>query len=448
MRSLSAVLALSISATSLVLAGAHDASACGGCFGPPPIQETEGTVVTGHRMILSISSDRTTLYDQIKYVGAPSSFGWVLPIKGIADIGLSSDALFANLESLTDVTVSSPIINCPPCNSSGFSASSTGDFGGGDAGVIVTASEVVGPYQTVQLHSTDPNALKQWLFDNSYSIPNDVYPIIDAYVAEGFDFLAMKLIPNADVSAMRPVRVTTQGATPVLPLRMVAAGTGPKTAIKLWVMGEGRYDSANLPSFVINEGQIVWDWDTQSSNYAQLREAAFNLSNHTALLIEAAEPFSKYPISNAVMSLAMYDPLNSGYADDQGMGAELAAQEDLDFLFGDVPDNTLWVTRFYGDLSRPALASDLQLKASLNQSIVDRLLIASQTIGNAPTCPPAPSCGGPVGSSSGGQGQGGEGGSGGSGPSCSVSDDHDLTPFVGGVALLVAAGAIRRRRRA
>src|SRR5262245_17564477 len=79
----------------------RDASACGGCFVP----QTENTQVSGHRMVLSIARDATSLYDQIEYAGDPSSFAWVLPIRGTAKIGLSSDALFAELEARTRVTV-------------------------------------------------------------------------------------------------------------------------------------------------------------------------------------------------------------------------------------------------------------------------------------------------------------------------------------------------------
>ena len=43
---------------------------------------------------------------------------------------------------------------------------------------------------------------------------------IDAYVAEGSDFLVMKLVPGQGVDSMRPVRVTSPGAGLTLPLRM------------------------------------------------------------------------------------------------------------------------------------------------------------------------------------------------------------------------------------
>src|SRR5689334_12692461 len=48
----------------------REASACGGCFTPPE----NPTVVTDHRMILTIAKEQSTLYDQIKYSGNPAAF--------------------------------------------------------------------------------------------------------------------------------------------------------------------------------------------------------------------------------------------------------------------------------------------------------------------------------------------------------------------------------------
>ena len=84
----------------------------------------------------------------------------------------------------------------------------------------------VGPYETVTLSAENPNALAEWLEDNGYALPDNVKPIVDAYVAEDFDFIALRLQPNQGVAAMTPVRVITPGSGYTLPLRMVAAGVG------------------------------------------------------------------------------------------------------------------------------------------------------------------------------------------------------------------------------
>ena len=369
---------------------ATDADACGGCL----VQQQESTQVTGHRMVLSISNDRTTLWDQITYDGDPASFAWVLPIKGQVDIGLSSDALFGALEQYTQVSVVSPSINCFPQGCVGSPSAGGGDdnAGGPDPdGVEVIAEEVVGPYATVQLKSEDPNALANWLLSNGYNVPPDIKPVLDAYVAEGFDFLALKLVPGEGINSMRPVRITSPGPVPSLPLRMVAAGTGATTPITLWVLGEGRYEPANFPSFQIKAQDLVWNWDTQSSNYKDIKKASIDASGGKAWLLEAGEPLSKYSLEYTLKWTAENDPANSGYGGDpMGPSALEECVEDLDALFGSIPENTLWVSRMHAELSRPALAADLMLAASDDQSYVERWLQVTNTVGTPPVCPPPP----------------------------------------------------------
>ena len=121
---------MSIRAGSLVLGAAavlaslglvaSDAHACGGCFHPP---ESDSTVVTGHRMALSVSTERTVLWDQIEYAGDPEEFAWVLPIKPGATLELGADAFFEALDAATTTNVVPPSIYCP--------WDDYGDYGGG-----------------------------------------------------------------------------------------------------------------------------------------------------------------------------------------------------------------------------------------------------------------------------------------------------------------------------
>jgi MYXO-CTERM domain-containing protein len=455
---------LSIPVLALALSHASDASACGGCFHEPPIQQSENTQVTGHKMILSVSKTQTTLWDQVEYMGSPSSFAWVLPIKGIVDVGLSSDALFQALEASTQVNISSPVIPCagpPICGgSTGTGSAAAGGFdnggGGGSSGpppVTITAQSVVGPYETVQLHSSDPAALTTWLTDHNFIIPAEIKPIIDAYVGEGFDFLALKLVPGKAITAMRPVRVTMPGGSPVLPLRMVAAGTGVTTPVSLFVMGEGRYEAANMPDFTIDSDQLTWDWDSMSSNYAVLKKTTFDASQGKAWLTEAGEPFSPYYLQDSINQLVTYDPLHSGYADEMGNGAPDAAQADLTTLLGSLDPASVWITRLHGELSRQALLSDLTLGASANQVPVNRFLQATKTKGTAPTCPVYPPCPDP----------GTLTGSGGSTPigwnawttlnngnkssgGCAMTQEGGFSSTFGALSVLAALALVRRRR--
>ncbi|APR87598.1 hypothetical protein A7982_12947 [Minicystis rosea] len=447
MRFVSLVLAGSLLA--LTAATARDAAACGGCFHAP----MESTQVASHRMVLSISKTQSTLWDQIQYSGDPTSFAWVLPVKGTVSIGLSSDAMFAQLDSLTRVTVTAPTTCACSNGSSSASASSGGSF---DAGVTIIAQQVVGPYETAQLSSQDPAALTNWLTSHGYVIPAADQPTIAAYVSQGFDFLALKLQPGAGIDAMKPVRVTSPGASPLLPLRMVAAGVGAKVPITLFVLGEGRYEPSNYPFFTISQDGLVWDFATNSSNYKDLRQQGFDGTQGRAWLIEAAGPVSAQSITTPLLGAAMFDPKNSGYGDEMGVGAEAEAQADTNTLLEGIEPTALWLTRVYAELPRAALDKDLTLGAASGQTPVSGSLFAKKFV-NAPACPcdtssSSSSVGaGGAGGSGGAGGKGGEGGTGGgngngSSSGCAVGGTTETSSALGGLGLALALAAVRRRR--
>jgi hypothetical protein len=396
-------------------AGARDARACGGCFHEP---SQNGDVITDHRMIFRVTPQATTLYDEIEYQGDPQSFAWVLPIHGPVTVGLSSDIVFAALDSATQTTIVAPNLPaCPTCScgpQAGAASGSSSGGGGEDAGVNVISQSVVGPYDTVQLSSTNPNALAQWLQANGYVIPQQVQPVLSAYVNEGFDFLAMRLAPGQGVQAMRPVRVTSSGAGLSLPLRMVAAGTGATVGITLWVVADGRYEPKNFPSFQIDPAELTWDFSTQSSDYTTIRAQKEAARNNAAWQIESSLELSPYSIESRVLS----DPADADYeavpasdagADGGGAGesADQVRADDLATLFPGGSQASVRVTRMRADLSHAALASDLVLQASADQSELPNVYQVQKYV-NAPSCPavptPCPPCGDGSGSSSGGGG--------------------------------------------
>jgi hypothetical protein len=412
-----------------------------------------------------VTPQATTLYDQIEYSGDPADFAWVLPIQGPVDVGLSSDILFSALDTATQTTIEPP---APPvcqfctCGTTGTGGGFYGPAGAdAGAGVNVISQEVVGPYETVQLQSTDPNALTNWLTMHGYAIPADIASLIADYVAHGFDFLALKLVPGANVSAMRPVRVTSPGAALTLPLRMVAAGTGATVGLTLWVIGDGRYAPANFTSFTIDPSTITWDFATSTSNYASLRASEEATLQNRAWQIESSIDVSPYTIENQVLTrLASQDYLPIAAADGGADGGDETAdqvrQDDLSILFPGNNQGSVRVTRMRGDLSHAALlGADLVLTASQDDSILSNLYQVTKSV-NGPTCPAVttcPPCGdygtssgfsssGPYATTSssggGGTGSGSSGSSGGSSSGCATvgSDVRG-----GDLVLLAIAGA-------
>ena len=460
-----ALAAIAIGAVGAAL-WAPDAHACGGCFGPPTPPGQSVEVVTDHRMILSVSPQQTTLYDEIQYTGSPASFAWVLPITGQVTIGLSADTLFQTIDTLTETTVESPPANCPPIPTDcqfpaefGGSGDTTGaPQSAADASAVnVISQEVVGPYETVQLQSTDPTALDNWLTSHGYEIPTDIEPVIAAYVGQSFDFLAMKLVPGAGVQSMRPVRVTTQGATIALPLRMVAAGTGATVGITLWMFGDGRYEPSNFSFFHIDDADITWDWSTESSNYTSLRQQHETSLSGAGWEIESSTEQYQPQITTYLTSLSQrsggtdYAPETASDGGVSGSSIQ-ALQDDLATLFAGIGVNgqQVRITRIRSDLAHTALGSDLQLTASADQSVLPNVRQPGKQLGE-PQCPVYNNQCNYIGQEPRSQAIADMAGSdsAGGGGCATVSDrgeDGSTLLTFGAIAGLVLAGARRRRR--
>jgi hypothetical protein len=424
---------LAAAAVSLISA---DADACGGCFilSAP----TESTVVNGHRMVLAVSPVQTVLWDQIRYSGDPSEFAWVLPIKAGAYIQVGTDAFFETLEAATGVRVTGPLVNCGSSQGCSMpmsgSDSEDGAFAGGRGGdpVQVVHEGTVGPYETVTLHTSTPGALNDWLDDNGYAVDDGTQPIIDAYVAEGFDFIALRLQPNAGVRQMKPVRVVTPGASPALPLRMVAAGTGAEVAIVLYVIGEGRWTTENFPASTLPVELLSWDFGASESNYSVLREEVLGRDGGRGWITTYARQGALFADINGPGSFANPAPLLDVYVTQALANGEITSScvmqnfaqttsEVLDGCPAGVPWNDsscttsvagisarslacgaaddlavaligmhpkdVWVTRLEANLPREALDADLELTAAAEQQAVDNFLTARVAIGAEDACP-------------------------------------------------------------
>ena len=450
------------------------ADACGGCFHQEVSAggETDSTVVTGHRMVMSISQTQSVLWDQIEYAGDPEEFSWVLPVKPGAVLELASDAWLDVLDGATQPSVGSRTVQCTVSTGGGFGNGGSGfgcgssedaSAGGGEFDetrqdgqadpVTIVSQATVGPYETVTLSTEQPGVLQDWLESHGYAIPDDIAPVIDDYVAEGFDFVALRLIPGAGVSQMSPVRVVMPGAVLTLPLRLVAAGTGATTALSLLVIAEGSYEAQNFANAVVEESAVIWDYATASSNHGQLRQQALSGAGGETWLRTYSLPNTLFqpisdPATEQMNDVVSYGPgrntiagafmamaysgqataaINScrdalTQASSEGLtlvdpcddNGDCRALETYEVAVGDLPceanvdDLTtaltgmnlgeVWITRLDAELPRAGLGRDLVLQARTGDLLNSRML-ATQSMnspcGDQTTAAPA-TLGGPL----------------------------------------------------
>jgi hypothetical protein len=261
----------------------------------------------------------------------------------------------------------------------------------------------------------DRPAPRDRLPQNGFEVADAEAPIIAQYVAEGFGFLAMKLLPDQGVKAMRPVRVTTTGASFSLPLRMAAIGTGVTVGITIWVVSDGRYEPQNFPFFHIDDSALIWDWSTSLSNYTTLRTQEETALEGKGWEIESSISLSQQVISNVILSgggsfnngsggltssvsdpSEDYLPVTSDVSAEAGgdggtedasvvESAEEVRTEDVNALFAGIAPPNVRVTRIRSDIAHAAMNVDLVLQASADQSEVSNVRTVTHSVNE--TCP-------------------------------------------------------------
>lgn len=270
-----------------------DARACGGGSFYSVASQQESTAVSGHAVVVSMSTKRTVLWDRVTYSGAPGEFAWVMPVPSGSALEIASAAWIESVVGGTTPVVVSPEAECfegggdgdahvGGCCGSADAAGGNfdGAGGGGTRGagserevVTVVHSEEVGPYDTKIIKSDTPGAIGKWLTDNGYAIPAGAQAILDDYAAKGLEFIALRLKAGAGIKDMQPVRVVMPGGLTTFPMRMLGVGAKDKVAIQLAVIAEGRYEAKGFANAVVDPAKVSWDFDAGKSDYATQRAA-------------------------------------------------------------------------------------------------------------------------------------------------------------------------------
>lgn len=334
---------------SVVLLGASDARACGGffCSQSPVDQQAE---------LILFSVDPgvgTTMIVQIGYAGGDADFTWVLPLGAVPDP--SSLEVFPQL-ALTSLASNTGPIFYPPedCWYWGVDA----DAGGAPppsapnegSEVTVDLRMEVGPYDVAVVESESSAALVDWLTTNGYRITAPMEPYIQTYTEEGMKFLALKLLPDADVSQIAPLKLTLPGEAPMVPVRLTALAAEPEMGILVTILGDQRYEPANWPSLTINDAEISYDpwnvWGGNGTNWTSLVARKVDEAGGQGFVTEFAGSSAPF------LDLVRNSPVNDETQ-------EAAQQALLDVLEGHP-----YMTRLYTRLSAEEMRTDPMFRRS------------------------------------------------------------------------------------
>jgi hypothetical protein len=243
------------------------------------------TSVMDHRMVLALSSARTTLWDQVRFAGNPKQFLWILPVTSGSrvEIAVGSNAFIDALDDLSAPLIVSPTATCDDAGVAGYTQADAAAAASGEP-VVTSTSErsnlgstgraTVGPY-AAELVRAERGSLIDWLRTRSFSVTDESATVIRHYESTRSDFVVVQFRPGASVQQMQPIRVSTDGYNPVLPLRFAAIGAGENVGLSLMVIAPTAVAPDRWPMRVIRDDELTWDFRARSSDYPAVLSATF-----------------------------------------------------------------------------------------------------------------------------------------------------------------------------
>lgn len=110
---------------------------------------------------------------------------------------------------------------------------------------VLLGREMIGGYDVARLAATDAGALQTWLDTNGYKLPADAWDILDVYAAEGWSFVAVRMIESAPTGSLAPLRISYEGDRMIYPMRLGALSDRP-VALDLYVLADSRTTIAGM----------------------------------------------------------------------------------------------------------------------------------------------------------------------------------------------------------
>jgi hypothetical protein len=301
--SLARVAAVALAALSLQALTPAVAQACGGCFVPPPPPQTVfSPIVQEAERILFVrdtATGKSTIWIEIRYNGAASDFGWVLPLpKAPEKVGVGTSYLFDRLHLATGPQFrldSGPAENCS-ADGGGVGCAASDDSARAGAlvenrspdtdDVTVLAHDQIGPYDYQVISGTTAADIQAWLSKNGFAMPQSAGPVLEDHVKNGFVFVAVKLAAGKSAKEIQPIALTLPQVEPCVPLRLTAIAAVEDTLVEVHVAGPGRAVPKNHLHVQLNPLRL--NWFDGGSNYGQLLAAAMDEAAGRAFVTQFA----------------------------------------------------------------------------------------------------------------------------------------------------------------
>jgi putative hemolysin len=143
----------------------------------------------------------------------------------------------------------------------------------------------------------------------------------------------------------------------MVPLRMTSIAAVPEMGVKVFLLGEGRYTSLSVPELEVDPAEIVFDLNTNSSNWPAAVARTIDAAQGEGLVVDSA---ATVDVVRAQLDGTFTPPIGDE-------DPEVGRQALLGLL-----DGTRYVTRMYGRFSAEEMGVDLTFEAAPDLPDVDR----------------------------------------------------------------------------
>ncbi|MFG2990313.1 DUF2330 domain-containing protein [Streptomyces sp. NPDC048257] len=177
---------------------------------------------------------------------------WIMPVPGRATVELGDGKLFDELGRLTRPEHRTRSYFWPRERDWPFSPdrrNGVGDAAPGAAAppVGVVGREQLGDFDVARLTATDPDALKNWLESNGFTLPDRLATEVRPYVDQRWEYVAVRLAPRGQGKPLRgdldPLRIRFESDRLVYPMRLSRMAKTPQS-LGLYVLADHRMEPA------------------------------------------------------------------------------------------------------------------------------------------------------------------------------------------------------------
>jgi hypothetical protein len=204
----------------------------------PPYGHEADITMPGQKAIIVYDAEagHEELILSVQLLGESPEAAWVVPVPSPPVVNTASAEWFSQLSDLTQPTVETRYVPFPMIGAA--------PEGGPPGGVEVLSRQRVGVYDVSVLAADRPGVLLDWLDENGYAFPAAGEPILDAYVAEGWTFVATRVVPGETTlleGDVQPLWLSFDAARPVYPMRLTSLVDSAMDVL-IYVLADHRFE--------------------------------------------------------------------------------------------------------------------------------------------------------------------------------------------------------------